>query len=72
MAKKVVKKTSAMSCDMCSGKDCSCRKINACAKILMALALLGYAAGYLTLPLAAGVVGILVGVSGVCKLMKSC
>ena len=72
MAKKVVKaaSSSAMACCMCGSKNCNCGKMKGAAKVLMALALLGYAGGYLSLPLAAGVVGVLVGIGGLMILAK--
>ena len=72
MAKKTVKaaSSSGMACHMCGEKGCNCGKMKGVAKVVMALALLGYAAGYLSLQLAAGVVGVLVGIAGLLCLAK--
>ena len=73
MAKKAVRKSGSKvpeHCHTCGETDCNCRKINGSSKVLMALALLGYAAGMLSLQLAAGVVGVLVGLAGFMLLKK--
>ncbi len=59
-----------MVCGMCGSKSCSCMKMKGFVKILIAVALLGYAGGYISLQLAAGVVGVLVGVGGLLMLIK--
>ena len=71
MAKRTAKTAKVPEhCHMCGGTNCNCSKISGFMKVLMAVALLGYAGGYLTLQLAAGVVGILVGVVGLKLLTK--
>ncbi len=73
MARKTSRKTESRvpdHCHMCGGMNCNCSKINGAAKVLMALALLGYAGNYLSLQLAAGVVGVLVGIVGLMSLVK--
>ena len=73
MAKKTVKKSESKvldHCHTCGGKNCSCAKTKGGVKLLMAIALLGYAGGFLSLQLAAGVVGVLLGLGGLMMLMK--
>ena len=57
-------------CAFCGEKNCNCVKMMAGLKVLVGLAVLGYAAGYLTLNTAAWVVGVLALLSGLGLLMK--
>ncbi len=73
MVKKTVRKVESKvpdHCHMCGGKNCNCAKTKAATMLLMAVALLGYAGGFLSLQLAAGVVGVLIGLGGLMMLTK--